>query len=103
MFMPEVCRLPLQCSWWPARPRPAAGSGGDQRLGQVVAQDRQGGNDRLGKRYRALGLEPPNPPPVRPWSARLGAPVCADATSLAERFMSINELHERIYTPFGSW
>jgi hypothetical protein len=27
--------------------------------------------------------------------------VCADATSLVERFMSTTELHERIYAPYG--
>ena len=49
--------------------------------------------------HRALGLEPPNPPPLRPGSANLAEPGCAAATSLVDWFTSTNELHERICAP----
>jgi hypothetical protein len=49
-----------------------------------------------------LGWNRPIPLPVRPWSARLGEPLCADATSLVDWFTNTNELHERIYAPYGS-
>jgi hypothetical protein len=51
---------------------------------------------------RALGLESPNPLAGPTPMARFGAPVYADAASLAERFMSINELHDRVYAPSGA-
>jgi hypothetical protein len=51
--------------------------------------------------HRALGLEPPAPSTGLTWSARLGEPGCADATSLVVCFTSTGELHERNYAPYG--
>ena len=48
-----------------------------------------------------LGSNHLSHPPVRPWSARLGEPGYADATSLEACFTSTGELHERIYAPYG--
>jgi hypothetical protein len=48
-----------------------------------------------------LGWNRPIPLRVRPWSARLSEPLCADATCLVDGFTSTNELHERIYAPYA--
>jgi hypothetical protein len=49
-----------------------------------------------------LGWNRPILPLLRPCSATLAEPECADATCLVDWFTSTNELHERFYAPYGA-
>jgi hypothetical protein len=48
-----------------------------------------------------LGWNRPILPLLRPCSATLAEPECADATCLVDWFTSTNELHERFYAPYA--
>jgi len=48
-----------------------------------------------------LGWNRPILPLLRPCSATLAEPECADATCMVDWFTSTNELHERFYAPYA--